>query len=95
MVFVSLFSMEITKYEVDSKKCIGCTACINKCPVKAIKVESKIAVINTAKCVGCGKCAKICPVKAISKADSDSSKKKSDIDSNLMKKNISLEKSKP
>jgi len=51
---------------VDLEKCIGCGICANVCKVqKAIKIESKKAVINSANCFGCGACIDACPQRAI------------------------------
>lgn len=47
--------------------CTGCFACMNTCPVDAVKVESDsqgflCPVIDKSKCVSCGKCAESCPI---------------------------------
>ena len=47
--------------------CTGCAACMNCCPVDAIKMlpDSEgflCPEIDETKCVHCGKCAEICPV---------------------------------
>lgn len=64
----------LPKYNVDGKKCIGCTLCVKICPVKAITMTGGKAVIDTEKCIGCGICADGdkkkylgCPTKAIIK----------------------------
>ena len=46
--------------------CVGCGACINKCPFDAIEFElndrfEEIAKIDTKKCKNCALCKKICP----------------------------------
>ncbi|MBU0503063.1 MAG: 4Fe-4S binding protein [Candidatus Omnitrophota bacterium] len=51
--------------KVDKNKCNGCGACKDICPVNAIKIENKKAVIND-DCVGCGVCVDQCPNEAIS-----------------------------
>lgn len=49
-----------------SKKCVGCGACIDACPVNALKLVYndngfyEPDIINEA-CVNCGKCTKCCP----------------------------------
>ena len=55
-----------------SKKynCVGCMACYNVCPKKAIFFREdgkgfKYPVVDKNKCVGCGKCAKACPASVI------------------------------
>ncbi|MBD5116143.1 MAG: 4Fe-4S binding protein [Ruminococcaceae bacterium] len=47
--------------------CTGCFACMNTCPIDAVKAESDsqgflCPVIDKSKCVSCGKCAKVCPI---------------------------------
>ena len=51
--------------KVDNSKCTGCGACVDVCPVDAIKIENGKAVIND-DCVDCGACISQCSVKAIS-----------------------------
>lgn len=50
---------------VDAERCIGCGACVRKCPSGAIKIEDGKAKINTEICKQCRLCVTICPVKAI------------------------------
>lgn len=50
---------------INHNKCISCEACVNKCPVSAIKMVEK-ATIDKNICVGCASCTTICPVNAIS-----------------------------
>ncbi|OGP81174.1 MAG: hypothetical protein A2Z08_10280 [Deltaproteobacteria bacterium RBG_16_54_11] len=49
---------------VDEAACVGCAACIDRCPVGAITVED-IAAVEREKCLGCGLCAGTCPSDAI------------------------------
>ena len=51
--------------KVDKKKCDGCGACKDICPVDAIKIENGKAVIND-DCLECGVCVPQCPNEAIS-----------------------------
>jgi ferredoxin len=51
--------------EVDAKKCTGCGACVEACPVEAIAMDEK-AKVNPETCVDCGACVDECPVQAIS-----------------------------
>ncbi len=44
--------------------CIKCKACINHCPVSAIRLKEKIEFDKTL-CIGCQGCLNICPKKAI------------------------------
>jgi NAD-dependent dihydropyrimidine dehydrogenase PreA subunit len=52
---------------VDGEKCVGCPICSEDCPLEAITLIDKIAVISPKLCVNCQTCAKVCPVEAITK----------------------------
>ena len=50
----------------DNKKCSGCSACYNKCPVEAIEMlPDKEGFLypeaDKGKCIGCGLCVDVCP----------------------------------
>ena len=55
---------------LDSYACRGCTNCIKRCPVEAIRVRKGKASIMAERCIDCGECIRLCPHKA-KKADSD------------------------
>ena len=55
---------------LDSEACRGCTNCIKRCPVEAIRVRKGKASIIAERCIDCGECIRHCPHKA-KKADSD------------------------
>ena len=47
-------------------KCIGCTKCVQSCPVEAIPFNPhEQHVIDTTKCIKCDACRAICPVDAV------------------------------
>lgn len=51
----------------DKKKCCGCSACMNACPVHCITMSEdkegfRYPVIDYDKCLNCGKCERVCPV---------------------------------
>lgn len=49
---------------LDEKLCKGCTNCIKKCPMEAIRVQNGKARILNDKCIDCGECIRTCPYKA-------------------------------
>ena len=51
--------------KVDQEKCTGCGICVDACPMEAIKIENKKAVISD-DCSECGACESECPNDAIS-----------------------------
>jgi len=50
---------------ISKVKCNGCGACVNICPVNAVKIEQKKAIVSD-ECVECGVCVNECPNEAIS-----------------------------
>ncbi len=51
---------------VDEQTCIGCTLCIQACPVDAFVGSSKVMTTVIAKeCTGCDLCLPVCPVDCI------------------------------
>jgi len=50
---------------VYADRCIGCGACVEICPVGAIRIKNKKSVINSAKCIGCANCIGACPTMAM------------------------------
>jgi len=49
-----------------SEDCIGCTKCVQSCPVDAIAFQPhEQHVIDTTKCIKCDACRAICPVDAV------------------------------
>ncbi|HPT72833.1 MAG TPA: NADH-ubiquinone oxidoreductase-F iron-sulfur binding region domain-containing protein, partial [Candidatus Cloacimonadota bacterium] len=58
----------LIRYEIDPEKCVGCTACARKCPVKCISGTVKQPhVIDQEACIKCGACYQTCKFDAIRK----------------------------
>ena len=55
---------------VDIEKCVGCPICSEDCPLDAIILVEKKAVIAADLCVNCQTCAKVCPTEAITRETS-------------------------
>jgi Pyruvate/2-oxoacid:ferredoxin oxidoreductase delta subunit/DNA-binding transcriptional ArsR family regulator len=54
---------------VDGDACIGCSQCVDDCPMNAIGIDDKnIAVVDADACIGCGVCTNVCPVDAMALA---------------------------
>jgi len=49
---------------VKKDKCVACGACVDACPVNAIKMD-ETAVIDEGTCIDCGTCVDQCPSEAI------------------------------
>lgn len=61
----------------DKKKCTGCTACVNACPIDCLQMITDIAgfpyptLVGSSKCTECGLCAVVCPVTTQQKVSSN------------------------
>ena len=52
---------------IDESRCIGCTLCLQACPVDAIVGAAKqMHTVVSAQCTGCELCVSPCPVECIS-----------------------------
>jgi electron transport complex protein RnfB len=51
---------------IDEARCIGCTRCIDACPVDAIVgAQDRMHTVVEPWCIGCGLCLPPCPVDCI------------------------------
>lgn len=50
---------------IDDEACTGCGACIDRCWMKALKMEGDLAVRDASRCIGCGICMYVCPANAM------------------------------
>ncbi len=62
--------MTTAKAKLILANCIGCGACVEKCPTNAIPESlvgyiSGLAEIDEVKCTGCGECIQTCSHEAI------------------------------
>ena len=72
---VSLGKKVYTKVYVKASACVGCSACVEVCPVKAIKIVNGKAVIDTNLCIGCIQCLKTCNYDALYRTSDGGGKK--------------------
>jgi len=69
IAFARVFNL--TKYikpypTFDSKTCIRCKLCIDRCPVNALKlINNKVILKDKSKCIRCFCCSEHCPVHAV------------------------------
>lgn len=45
---------------IDDRACRGCIHCIKYCPMEAIRVRNRKAVITAERCIDCGECIRVC-----------------------------------
>jgi ferredoxin len=52
----------------DQNACSGCGECVERCQVKAIRLEDELAGVSRDQCIGCGLCVSTCPTGALTLA---------------------------
>jgi Fe-S-cluster-containing hydrogenase component 2 len=50
--------------EMKAEDCSGCGACVEICPVKALRMDGDLPAVDLQWCIGCGVCATVCPTGA-------------------------------
>ncbi len=50
--------------ETDREACTGCGACVEICPVAAVKMIDEVPAVDREWCIGCGVCGTVCPTDA-------------------------------
>jgi len=50
---------------VDAEACVGCGACVERCPMGALSVPEDVCQVDVERCLGCGLCASACAVGAL------------------------------
>ena len=53
-------------FHVDEERCYGGAACISLCPIDALFLDDKLAVVEELECTHCEHCIPLCPVHALS-----------------------------
>ena len=51
---------------VDADKCVGCSECVDVCPVEVYELQDgKSVPVNAEECLGCESCVEVCETGAI------------------------------
>lgn len=50
---------------IDPDRCTACGKCVANCPLEAVAIVEKQAVVDPAACVDCGVCVRVCPESAV------------------------------
>ena len=57
----------VVTLKLDSRKCTGCSICIQVCPRNVFDImDGKAAIVNRDSCIECGACAGNCAFDALS-----------------------------
>ena len=68
---IKLIAPSRYRASIDGEACIGCGACVERCPFEALTLdesadgEISLSVVNEEKCFGCGLCRVVCESEAI------------------------------
>jgi len=61
----ALLEKATVKMQIDVEKCTGCGQCVQDCPLDAIRVKAKKAIIDHHACTHCKVCFKVCEQGAV------------------------------
>lgn len=50
--------------KIIEENCRGCTKCMNRCPMEAVRLKNSKAIVYEDKCIDCGECIRTCPYSA-------------------------------
>lgn len=67
---------------IDKNECVGCSICVEECPVDTIYMDNEHAEINMDNCIHCGICHDVCPENAVKH---DSEKIPDEVEANIVK----------
>jgi electron transport complex protein RnfB len=56
----SLVARSHFEARIDGPACVGCTKCVAICPMDAIAMQDKRALLDVTRCIGCGLCVGVC-----------------------------------
>lgn len=54
---------------INQAECVGCGACVERCPRGALTLADSCAQIDRKRCDGCGLCVEVCPAGAITRME--------------------------
>ena len=70
---------------IDKNECVGCSICVEECPVDTIYMDNEHAEINMDNCIHCGICHGVCPENAVKH---DSEKIPDEVEVNIAKTKV-------
>jgi ferredoxin len=50
---------------VSEEDCVGCEACVERCPMDALEMPDDVVRMDPKRCIGCGVCNSVCPEGAL------------------------------
>jgi len=53
------------RLKIREEDCVGCEACVERCPMDALRMEGDVARVDAKRCIGCGVCNAACPERAL------------------------------